>query len=402
MSVTGLERLSGSARSKRATLLTQRSGSHTLWLTLSCFTLEVIFALGGYALILMLIPEQFSVSILDLTSHNSPTIDFVELLIALLISALVAPFYTMAGFALYINRRIELEAWDIEIRFRNLANRYSSQQEQHRKSSLRRTAAQLTLGLMFTCLLGLGLPSISEAKSDLQITSPKEQVRLDIDEVMLDKAFHKQEVTNSWRLKEQPAKPDDSSDISFDWLIKPLKALFDILSGYLSFGNLFSMGLELFIWLAVLIATVWVVYRYREHVRRLFSYRPQITRKQRTQSPEVLFGLDIRQESLPDDVPAEALNLWQQGLHRAAVGLLYRATLSELVHNHNFAFHPGHTERECAELVSQNVVSEQQKPLNHFVQHLTGEWQLLAYGHKPPAEQTFQQRCLQWREVFAA
>jgi hypothetical protein len=31
-----------------------------------------------------------------------------------LVVALVEPFYVAAGFAMYLNRRVELEAWDIE------------------------------------------------------------------------------------------------------------------------------------------------------------------------------------------------------------------------------------------------------------------------------------------------
>jgi thiosulfate reductase cytochrome b subunit len=40
---------------------------------------------------------------------------------ALLYMAVVAvlePFYVAAGFAMYLNRRVELEAWDIEQEFR--------------------------------------------------------------------------------------------------------------------------------------------------------------------------------------------------------------------------------------------------------------------------------------------
>ena len=31
---------------------------------------------------------------------------------------LLEPFYVAAGFAMYLNRRVELEAWDIEQEFR--------------------------------------------------------------------------------------------------------------------------------------------------------------------------------------------------------------------------------------------------------------------------------------------
>ncbi|MES2205960.1 MAG: hypothetical protein V4525_04075 [Pseudomonadota bacterium] len=42
---------------------------------------------------------------------------------------LIEPLYVAGGFALYLNRRTELEAWDIEIGFRQLAKRLSMRQE---------------------------------------------------------------------------------------------------------------------------------------------------------------------------------------------------------------------------------------------------------------------------------
>jgi hypothetical protein len=39
---------------------------------------------------------------------------------------LVGPIYAAAGFTLYLNRRIELEGWDIELKFRRLTARLAA------------------------------------------------------------------------------------------------------------------------------------------------------------------------------------------------------------------------------------------------------------------------------------
>ena len=44
-------------------------------------------------------------------------------LLAWLAMTLISPFYSGAGFGLYLNRRTELEAWDIELTFRRLRQR---------------------------------------------------------------------------------------------------------------------------------------------------------------------------------------------------------------------------------------------------------------------------------------
>ena len=59
--------------------------------------------------------------------------------------------------------------------------------------------------------------------------------------------------------------------------------------------------------------------------------------------------LDIRPESLPADVGAAALALWERGELRAALALLYRGMLSRLVHVHGAVIRASSTEEECAQ-----------------------------------------------------
>ena len=53
----------------------------------------------------------------------------VDTQIRSLAMSLIAPFYVAGGFALYLNRRSELEGWDIEICLRRLLARWQGKDE---------------------------------------------------------------------------------------------------------------------------------------------------------------------------------------------------------------------------------------------------------------------------------
>lgn len=128
MPVTVLEQLSGQARSRRLKVMHQTSTSGGSWLTFVCVHIEVFFSLGVMALVALLIPAGVDLGLIDRYMEQEPWMVFISNGVSILAMALVAPFYTMAGFSLYIGRRVQLEGWDIEIRFRHLAERYQHQQ----------------------------------------------------------------------------------------------------------------------------------------------------------------------------------------------------------------------------------------------------------------------------------
>jgi hypothetical protein len=67
--------------------------------------------------------------------------------------------------------------------------------------------------------------------------------------------------------------------------------------------------------------------------------------------------LDVRPESLPDDVGAAAWALWQAGQVPAALSLLYRGALSRLIHRFAVPIGAATTEGECLEL-SRGIVGD--------------------------------------------
>ncbi|MFB6350762.1 MAG: hypothetical protein ABEN55_23395, partial [Bradymonadaceae bacterium] len=61
--------------------------------------------------------------------------------------SLVEIFYVTSGFGLYINRRVQLEGWDIELEFRRMASRHRDRPGSHRALGML-AAAGLAAGLL--------------------------------------------------------------------------------------------------------------------------------------------------------------------------------------------------------------------------------------------------------------
>jgi hypothetical protein len=98
-------------------------------------------------------------------------------------------------------------------------------------------------------------------------------------------------------------------------------------------------------------------------------------------APSHVRDLDIRPESLPEDVGAAALALWERGEQRAALALLYRGTLSRLVHVHTVPIRASSTEGECLALAKQRVPAGAVKYTTQLVETWTGA----VYGARTPA-----------------
>jgi uncharacterized protein DUF4129 len=136
--------------------------------------------------------------------------------------------------------------------------------------------------------------------------------------------------TLRWVMSSQPRPPPTSPS----WL----SGLFDYLG---QFGGLL-------LWIAgaaaVAAAAVWILRLLKSGAPRAVPTQPDVG------DPQVL-DLDIRPDSLPDDVSAAAIELLRAGRLRDALSLLYRASLSSAVHRFGVTLSAHHTEREVLKAV---------------------------------------------------
>ena len=120
-----LEGLRGKTRRERLRILQARASGHAYWLMFICINIELILLFSMYGLIYMFLPQDSGFEMLAPFFADDPPY-LVELIsngLYLLAVLLVEPFYVAAGFMLYLNRRTELEAWDVELGFRRMAER---------------------------------------------------------------------------------------------------------------------------------------------------------------------------------------------------------------------------------------------------------------------------------------
>jgi hypothetical protein len=86
--------------------------------------------------------------------------------------------------------------------------------------------------------------------------------------------------------------------------------------------------------------------------------------------------MELAPETLPPDVAAAAAALAREGRLREALSLLYRGSLSTLVHERGVRLLPSHTEAEVLELSGQEVHS--------YLENLIDAWRLCAYARRDP------------------
>lgn len=403
--VTVLEGLRGSQRTQRLTVLHQTMGNAATWLTLVCVHLENFFILGLWGLVVLMVPEEFQVNWWEIIVEGEAGYAQLSMLLSFLAMSLMGPFYTLAGFALYISRRIELEGWDIEIRFRHLAERESQKKPAKTRPGTGRSNAAMVL-----LLVGMGFASIFSSP-DLRAQDAEEEsgnpepaliadyyrqldenpearrAKDEVVEVLRGDDFNNVETEKGWRFREFEREPREFEEPDSGWLA----SFYNFLS---SLFGAFAWLVEIGIWVLLALLVAFLVIRYREGIAALFGRIG--TGKQEQETPDILFGLDVRKESLPEDVPGQVLSLWRNGSHREAVSLLYRATFSRLIHQFSFEFYDGSTEQECVTIVA----ASRRDALSDYVARLTRVWQMLAYAHQVPDGERVQSLCREWPVVF--
>jgi hypothetical protein len=106
-------------------------------------------------------------------------------------------------------------------------------------------------------------------------------------------------------------------------------------------------------------------------------------------APTHVRDLDIRPESLPDDIGGAALALWERGEHRAALALLYRGLLSRLVHAYEIPIRHSSTEGDCLALAMASLPGTR----GDYVARVIRMWQRAVYGAQLPQTDDVQALC---------
>lgn len=415
LAVILLERQSGAAFSRRISLLQRNCGSAPFWVTIVMVHVEALLCVSLAALVFLFVPEGIEIDYLDIYYSEPLVVELIYYVLYFVSAALVAPFYVACGFSLYLNRRIELEAWDIEIAFRQSVLERQEKAKQHRLAgSLNCLLVALVVGgfgLFGTPELvaedghgSAGLGSEELLFEDAQESefvqyqavpgSQAEQSRNEVLDILTSPPFviEQQEKTWDWRNADRQQDEDEVPQ----WFINFVEFI-EKLFGVDGLAESIAVFLEVSLWVLVVILVLAILYRFRSHIRTY--WQSVVGEKPPTgefAKPETIMGMEITETSLPDDIPAEAKSLWANGKIREALALLYRGSLYELVYSHDIELAEWFTERECYSAVQRTSG----KTLVNYFLRLTTTWQELAYGHRQPVEQKFEWLCHNWKATF--
>lgn len=368
--VSLLEQLSGRARRQRLSALQNDTSAACLALIFLGSTLETIIVLAALSGSNFLFSFEY-LQTPDVWQHR----DIIGYFSYVLAISIVAPFFSATGFTLYLNQRTRLEGWDIELQFKRLSQR------------LQRTA-KISVWLLVSLLL---LPA-SPADAQQAAAPSSDQARQMILEAMTGSEFYQEE-------KQRKLIPLGTQDRTEN---ERLRKFFEWLADL--FGREDSKNTEAFtqaaefiriaLWVVFILLLIFLIWRYLDYFN---LWRPgrKTSRQNAELPPAELFGLDLRRDSLPEDIPFAALKAWHAQHYREALGLLYRGALAVSLHRFQVQFQAHHTEGDCAKLIA-----ESQPKLSLFFAELTHYWMTIAYGHRvPPLD--IEDVCEQWRTHFA-
>lgn len=391
------------------------NGGHASMLMLMC--LHFILALQCSALLipLMFVPNELLSETARgawLTMSENPPVWALIALNAVdwLAVALIEPFYIGAGFGLYLNRRTQLEAWDLEIAFRRMRRRIG--------------VAAGTALVALVCLAPLAMSPAWAQQTDTASEAPpapvdaadgdatpgdeaaaedpaaedpaaEDQTAEDVDHASrtLDDIFGDQRVPHdafgrsvkkayadgdlrpkqtitTWKPKSKQDKKKAKEKDPFDMpSLRWLGAVFAFIAEY-------GLWLLLAVLVGILIATA----------KRWLPWLQMVARPPLAEPEPVQVRSVDHEEPLPPDIATSARRLWAQGQPRRALALLYRASVEAMAARIDAHLPPGATEAECLRASRRMPHAEDREAFQRVVR----VWQYAAYGHSLPESGDFE------------
>ncbi len=372
--IKALEHLQGRDYSERRRIILRGTPSATS-VTVGLIHFDALLYIGAMVAILWCVPDSMNpfsngmIGLLASTEGDYQWLSWIGLPIQAFFSALIEVFYVMVGFMMYLNSRIKSEGWHIDIGFKQIAERLQG---------IKRVAltwvTALTLGL-----LGVGVSQLPVQRA-VADTAPVTRITTDenraiVRQLLLDNDPF--EVKGEWQPNKKRETKNDRINAGF----------FD---GLLSNG--FATFLKIVLIVAGLLGIYWVIAN-RERLSQWFQSPAEVEVDAR---PEVLFGLDIRKDSLPDDLAGEAMRLFHRGKLLAVLSLLYRGSLVALVDDNDLEIKESDTEGDCL----RNAQSHVSAATFSYFQTLTQAWQSQVYAHRPPEHAHIEALIRQFNSAF--
>jgi len=396
--ISMLEGARGSTAAMRRRVIGRNGNGRAAWLFgLACFNFEAVALLGllgGLSLFFGPGGSANPLYLLTLAHRNADSAFLVGMLCYGIGVGIIGPVYTAGCFTLYLNRRATLEAWDLEMVLRHIEPPAGKRGAARSSWPL---AAPMVLAAVLASLLlpptaaraaGVAAPALPCQPPEFLIAMPRQAdhdaaqagVRREVAQLYDTDTLRGYVCREHWHFKDQGAQHPAPASPRYD------------LSAW-------AQAVKATLIATAVVALAWLLYRYRGMLPML---RGQGTPRDPAAASEI-GGLDIRPETLPADVAGTTLQLWDAGEARAALALLYRATLSRLVEHDGLQLYRGATEGDCLRLV--DVAARAARLAVHKAEltaSVTQIWLDGAYGGHWPQRAALAALCANWRTEFHA
>jgi hypothetical protein len=284
-------------------------------------------------------------------------------------SGLVAPFFVSAGFLIYINRRMRLEAWDIEHQFKNI------NAVQKKKNQLGSTHLA---SIAIACICLFFIPAKHSSADDLSSAqnATRSDTKTAITTILNDRDFGGTET------RKVPKFIKDAEDRQSANL-NPLA----------DFVNSIANVLEIVLWLAAFLAIALII-------QFIIKYLPDLDIIQAKPKPTTTLKSALHHpltQTLPQDITAQAKALLNSGDHRGAISLLFRGALRYLMNEHNIEIATSATEHDCVATLEPHASRAQMNAFSQLVSH----WQHEAYAHIKHSSEEVNELILDWENNFS-
>ena len=383
LAVDLLEGQVGAQRTGRVRVLARGGGSPNVMLTIIGAHLETMLGVSIVLFGLMFVPAEFlsesAKAVWDtLVVQPPPWAELCANACAWIATTIVEPFYVGAGFGLYLNRRVQLEGWDIELAFRRIARRLAG-------------AAAVAIAVWM-----LALSPVASA-ADAAPTPPAGTESASTPVQTLPAIFGESYRDDGAAFEDAARRAYDGGDLSpkrqeLVWKLRHAEddarepasrpAWLGMLGETMGFIARFAA------W--ILLAALLVALAFTH--RRWMPWLAAVSRGQRALDPLRTEDASAPAEPLPDDVPAAVRALLRADRARDALALLYRASVDRLSAMLAVPLPPGATESEC--LRRARALPDAREGMR-FARVVRG-WQAAAYAQRAPAAADIEAMLGEW------
>jgi hypothetical protein len=319
--------------------------------------LEAALLLGEILFALMTLNLFFPTAVEYLQENNQ--ISGIFIFAAFCFNYILAEsLYVCMGFGLYINSRVEVEGWDLELLFKKFAVRSFKFESKV---------------ILFLCFFAI-LPFFAYP----EITAVPEEAVLDLQEILASPDFGGE--SEGWTIHFKNSDYEELPDVDFGEDFEKIKNFFGFLLRFLVVFVILSFTAFVF---------YWFIKNRRQIIRGKFfakkSFAPVKNHRSdlSAESAELLFS--------------RAENFFHEGNLREAWAACFSACLGAYSLSCSIVFPADATEYDCLNLVRE-ARADEEPDFGGIVQN----WILFAYGSRPPGKEAFEKALAHGRSLLEA